>query len=168
LPSVVLSPSILTYWEIGRHIVEFEQGGETRAAYGKRLLGDLADALTRKFGRGFDASHLRYMRLFYQAFPIRDALRSELSWTYYRLLFRVDPAAAHQWYLQESFLDAKAIRLHPRHKTKTRLALASSRPVDTASWVAENRSEPPPVARAAGCFLSPGESHEVVTIVVDS
>ncbi len=91
-----------TYWEIGRHIVEFEQGGETRATYGKALLATLADSLTREFGRGFDASNLRYMRLFYQTFPNRDALRHELSWTHYRLLLRVESPTARQWYLDEA------------------------------------------------------------------
>ncbi len=75
-----------TCWEVGHHIVAFEQGGQARADYGKKLLSRLAQALTRDFGKGFDASNLRYMRLFYQAFPIRDALRHELSWTHYRLL----------------------------------------------------------------------------------
>jgi predicted nuclease of restriction endonuclease-like (RecB) superfamily len=100
--STANAAQVLTYWEIGRHIVEFEQGGETRAAYGKRLLADLADALTREFGRGFDERNLRNMRAFFQHFPIRNALRSELSWTHYRLLLRVDSAAARQWYLQEA------------------------------------------------------------------
>ncbi|MEO6322298.1 MAG: PDDEXK nuclease domain-containing protein [Polaromonas sp.] len=93
---------VQTCWELGRHIVEFEQGGEARAAYGKRLLPDLAQALTREFGRGFDASNLRYMRLFYNAFPIRDAVRHELSWTHYRLLLRVSSAEARQWYANEA------------------------------------------------------------------
>jgi hypothetical protein len=75
------SVQVQTCWEMGRHIVEFEQGGSARAEYGKRLLPTLADVLTSEFGKGFDASNLRYMRLFYQAFPIRDALRHELSWT---------------------------------------------------------------------------------------
>lgn len=77
---------VQTCWEIGRHIVEFEQGGESRTAYGKRLLAQLAEVLTRKFGKGFDASNLRYMRLFFLAFPKCDALRHELSWTHYRLI----------------------------------------------------------------------------------
>jgi hypothetical protein len=77
---------VRTCWEIGRHIVEFEQGGSERAEYGKRLLEFLARDLTTEFGKGFDASNLRYMRLFYQSFPIRDALRHELSWTHYRLV----------------------------------------------------------------------------------
>ena len=93
---------VQTCWEIGRHIVEFEQGGEARAVYGQRLLSRLAEHLTREFGKGFDASNLRYMRLFYKAFPIRDALRHELSWTHYRHLLRVEKAQARAWYMVEA------------------------------------------------------------------
>src|SRR5476651_2760374 len=57
-----------TYWEIGRRIVEFEQGGEKRAGYGEELLGRLADDLTVDFGRGFSRRSLQYMRSFYQTF----------------------------------------------------------------------------------------------------
>lgn len=93
---------VQTCWEIGRHIVEFEQGGAVRAEYGVRLLPILAESLTSEFGRGFDASNLRYMRLFYQAFPIRDALRHELSWTHYRTLLKVESEAARSWYMGEA------------------------------------------------------------------
>ncbi|WP_223457867.1 MULTISPECIES: PDDEXK nuclease domain-containing protein [unclassified Pseudomonas] len=93
---------VQTCWQIGRHIVEFEQNGARRARYGKELLSTLAKALTAEFGKGFDASNLRYMRLFYQAFPIRDALRHELSWTHYRRLLRVDNDSARLWYMNES------------------------------------------------------------------
>ena len=93
---------VQTCWQIGRHIVEFEQGGQARAAYGKRLLPQLGQALTREFGKGFDASNLRYMRLFYQAFPKCDALRHELSWTHYRVLTRVEGDEARQWYMREA------------------------------------------------------------------
>lgn len=93
---------VQTCWEVGRHIVEFEQGGQARAAYGKKLLPALARGLTAEFGKGFDASNLRYMRLFYQAFPIRDALRHELSWTHYRSLLKVDSDSARQWYMNEA------------------------------------------------------------------
>lgn len=91
-----------TYWQIGRHIVEYEQGGQSRAAYGKRLLADLSDALTREFGKGFDERNLRNMRAFYQQFQNWNALRSELSWTHYRLLLRVDSPEAREWYMQEA------------------------------------------------------------------
>ena len=93
---------VQTCWEIGRHIVEFEQGGSARAEYGVRLLQTLASSLASEFGRGFDVSNLRYMRLFYKAFPIRDALRHELSWTHYRTLLRVEGAPARLWYMKEA------------------------------------------------------------------
>ena len=93
---------VQTYWHIGRQIVEFEQGGAERAEYGKGLLSTLADSLTAEFGRGFDASNLRNMRLFYRAFPIRDALRHELSWTHYRALLRLSNEKARAWYMEEA------------------------------------------------------------------
>ncbi len=58
-----------TYWEIGRRIVEFEQEGETRAAYGQGLLERLASDLTQQFGRGFSRQNLQQMRQFYLAWP---------------------------------------------------------------------------------------------------
>ena len=93
---------VQTCWEIGRHIVEFEQGGSARAEYGARLLPILAVSLTREFGRGFDATNLRHMRVFYQLFLIRDALRPELSWTHYRTLLKVESEAARSWYMAEA------------------------------------------------------------------
>ena len=93
---------VRTCWEIGRHIVEFEQQGQDRATYGARLIPKLAKSLSAEFGRGFDVSNLRYMRLFYVAFPIRDALRHELSWTHYRTLLRVDGDQARHWYMNEA------------------------------------------------------------------
>ncbi len=93
---------VQTCWEVGRHIVEFEQGGEARAGYGKKLLPTLARVLTTEFGKGFDTSNLRHMRAFFLAFPIRDALRPELSWTHYRTLLKVDSDSARQWYMHET------------------------------------------------------------------
>ena len=81
------------YWEIGRSIVR-QQGGAERAEYGEALIQELSKRLTADFGKGFDESNLRYMRQFYLAFPIRDALRHELSWTHYRRLSRIPDAEA--------------------------------------------------------------------------
>jgi hypothetical protein len=75
---------VRTCWEVGRHIVEFEQGGAERAEYGQGLLERIAERLTREFGRGFDASNLYKMSQFYRLFPKLDALRPELSWTHAR------------------------------------------------------------------------------------
>ena len=59
-----------TYWEIGRRIVEFEQGGKTRAAYGKHLLKKLSIDLTASFGRGFAQRNIFQMRAFYLTYPV--------------------------------------------------------------------------------------------------
>jgi len=93
---------VQTCWEVGRHIVEFEQGGELRASYGKKLLPRLAQVLTREFGKGFDDRNLRNMRAFYLTFPIWNAVRTELSWTHYRLMLRVSDEKARQWYMNEA------------------------------------------------------------------
>lgn len=93
---------VKTCWEIGRHIVEFEQGGQSRAVYGKQLLATLAEKLGTEFGKGFDERNLRHMRGFYQAFPIWNALRTELSWTHYRTLLKVDGDSARHWYMNEA------------------------------------------------------------------
>lgn len=88
------------YWEIGRSIVE-QQGGEERAEYGEELIEGLAERLKLDFGKGFDARNLRFMRQFYLAFPIRNALRTELSWTHYRRLSRIADPDARAWYMNE-------------------------------------------------------------------
>jgi len=88
------------YWEIGKLIVEDEQEGKARAAYGKKILKELSKRLTLEFGRGFDESNLKNMRIFYRAFPIRDALRHELSWTHYRILSRIEDTEKRKQYIE--------------------------------------------------------------------
>ena len=77
------------YWEVGQLIVEDEQEGKAKAIYGKATLKNLSKFLTVEFGTGFDESNLRNMRQFLFAFPIRDAVRHELSWTHYRMISRI-------------------------------------------------------------------------------
>src|SRR5215208_1454738 len=67
-----------TYWEIGRRIVEFEQGGAERAEYGEELLERLAADLSQRFGKGFSRPNLIRARQFYVAFPA-GAIRSTSS-----------------------------------------------------------------------------------------
>ncbi|CAN1503106.1 COG4804 Predicted nuclease of restriction endonuclease-like fold [Spirosomataceae bacterium] len=76
--------------------------GKAKAQYGKATLKRLSQALTLEFGKGYDESNLRNIRSFYIAFPIRDALRHELSWTHYRLLSRLDSGEKRAYYLNES------------------------------------------------------------------
>ncbi|MEI3791475.1 MULTISPECIES: PDDEXK nuclease domain-containing protein [unclassified Chryseobacterium] len=96
------STLLLTYWQIGKLIVEDEQQGKERAEYGKKTLKNLSKKLSLEFGKGFDESNLRNMRSFYQAFPICDALRHELSWTHYRLVIRLDHPHKMNYYINEA------------------------------------------------------------------
>lgn len=93
---------VTAYWNIGRLIVEDEQQGNTRAEYGKAVLIDLSQRLTEEFGKGFTEANLRNMRQFYLCFPNCYALRSELTWTHYRLLIRVQNKTARLWYMNEA------------------------------------------------------------------
>ena len=67
----VNSNMVIAYWLIGREIVQALQGGEDRAAYGRELLVDLSGALTKRYGRGFSVTNLKYFRLFYQTYSDR-------------------------------------------------------------------------------------------------
>jgi len=98
------------YWLIGKRIVEEEQNGKERANYGAFLLTGLSLMLLKDFGKGFDESNLRYIRKFYLLFPIRDALRHELTWTHYRLLLKVETDAAREYYIQEAIANMWSTR----------------------------------------------------------
>ena len=74
----------LTYWQIGRRLVEVEQGGQARAGYGTQLLQRLSADLSAQFGRGFSERNLEQMRLFYQAWPKSQTL-SAISETVSRI-----------------------------------------------------------------------------------
>ena len=75
--SAINSAMVEAYWEIGRQIMEAQEG--QRAEYGTGLIKYLAERLTKEFGKGFTETNLRYMRQFSSTFPIRHALRDELS-----------------------------------------------------------------------------------------
>ena len=77
------------YWNIGKQIVEEEQKGEDRAKYGLYLIKELSRQLNDEFGKGFSQQSIRNMRQFYNCFPIRSTLWSELSWSRYKLLIRI-------------------------------------------------------------------------------
>ncbi|EDM36056.1 hypothetical protein PBAL39_23652 [Pedobacter sp. BAL39] len=88
------------YWEIGKLIVDDEQQGSLKAAYGKAVLKTLAVKLTLQFGKGFDERNLNNIRAFYIAFPIWNALRTELSWTHYRIISRLETDSLRLHYVK--------------------------------------------------------------------
>ena len=95
------SAMVEAYWMIGKSIIA-EQGGEDRAEYGDGLITELSVLMTKDYGKGFNVTNLKNMRKFYLTFPNEDALRSEISWTHYRLLMRVENENARQFYLDEA------------------------------------------------------------------
>ena len=109
------------YWNIGRRIVQEEQGGKDRADYGKHLIRNLARTLGEEFGHGVSIANLKNFRQFYLTFPDTGksyALRSQLTWTHWRLLMRVEDPAARDYYISES----------AEHGWNTRQLAASSSP----------------------------------------
>lgn len=143
---------VASYWEIGRLIVEHEQQGQARAAYGKRQLAELSSRLTALFGKGFTANNLRYMRQFFQSFPIRHAVRGELSWTHYRALLRVANPSARDWYMQEAIRQNWSSRALERQISVFYYErLLSSR--DRAAVEAEAHERTAPLAESARDFL---------------
>lgn len=126
----VNSEMVQTYWLIGKEIVEEEQKGKGRAEYGKKLLENLAMRLRVDFGEGFDETNLRKIRQFYLIYPIRDALRLELSWTHYRILMRVDNTNARTFYEIETVKNNWSSRELERQKGSLlfeRLALSKDK-----------------------------------------
>ncbi|MFK7032658.1 PDDEXK nuclease domain-containing protein [Flavobacterium oreochromis] len=80
---------VLTYFEIGRRIVEQEQKGENRAEYGKYLIQSLSEKLTNEFGKGFSVRNLEQMRKFYQTYTIPQSLTAEFENQNYETLSRI-------------------------------------------------------------------------------
>lgn len=100
IAAAVNAEMVLAYHEIGEQIYK-ACGENDRAEYGKRLLQYLSERLTAEFGKGFTVRNLQMMRKFYLTFPNANALRSELSWTHYRMLMRVQDDKERAFYLEE-------------------------------------------------------------------
>ncbi|HPA56366.1 MAG TPA: PDDEXK nuclease domain-containing protein [bacterium] len=93
---------VLMYWNIGRSIIEEEQQGKDRAEYGKYLIKNLSKKLEPEYGTGFSVRQLELTRQFYRVFPIANAVRSQLNWTQYRLLIRMEDGDKRAYYIAET------------------------------------------------------------------
>ncbi len=80
---------ILANWEIGKHIVEFEQSGKEKAEYGSALLTQLSKDLKTAYGKGFSKSSIYLCRQFYLKYPIFQTVSGKLSWTHYAELLTI-------------------------------------------------------------------------------
>lgn len=101
-----------TYFEIGKRIVEEEQGGETRAEYGSALLKNLSSELMREFGKGYSEQNLKNMRQFYLVYQKRQTVSSEfkLSWSHYIFLTRIENINERNFYEIESIENSWSLR----------------------------------------------------------
>lgn len=90
------------YWQIGRRIVEEEQGGQARAEYGKSLIKNLARELEPEFGSGFGKRQLDYSKKFYLEFPIVHTLYAQLSWSQYKWLLDIADKDKREYYILET------------------------------------------------------------------
>ncbi len=104
------------YWKIGKNIVEFEQKGELKAEYGKKLLVKLSKDLSAKHGKGFSRSNLQYMRLFYIHYPIRQTVSGKLSWSHYVELLSINDDLEREFYQKQAEIENWTVRELKRQK----------------------------------------------------
>ena len=97
------------YWNIGKAIMEIQQGDE-RASYGETVLEKLSQKLTAEFGKGFSIINLRRMRKFYCLFPIRSTVLNELSWSHYLELIKIEEDAKRNFYIKETINSKWSVR----------------------------------------------------------
>lgn len=98
--NAVNSEMVHAYWLLGKRIVEEEQQGSKRAAYGEGVIKELSKFLVNEFGKGFSVANLENFRKFYIAFSDDKnsyALRRELTWTHYRLIMRIQNPTVRQY-----------------------------------------------------------------------
>lgn len=101
-----------TYFQIGKRIIEEEQGGETRAEYGSSLLKNLSSELIKEFGKGYSEQNLKNMRQFYLIYQKRQTVSSEfkLSWSHYIFLTRIENIDERNFYEIESIENSWSLR----------------------------------------------------------
>ena len=92
---------LVTYWNVGRIIVEDEQKSEFRAEYGKQVLKELSKRLTNDFGKGFSVSNLQYMKRFYLKYQKQQTVSVKLSWSHYCELLAISDDDKRSFYEQE-------------------------------------------------------------------
>ena len=114
----VNSVSILTYWNVGKRIVEEEQNGNTRATYGKHLIDILSYELSQTYPKGYSPRNLRDYRQFYLCFRDLEIWHSRvpnLTWTHYRMLLSVTSDDARYWYVKEASSQSWSVRTLARN-----------------------------------------------------
>jgi predicted nuclease of restriction endonuclease-like (RecB) superfamily len=105
-----------TYWQVGRHIVDFEQAGNLRAEYGKALINTLAADLGLRHGKGFSRSNLIRCRQFYLAYPKSATLSHQLTWSHIVELLKLDDELERGFYEKQAIAERWSVRELIRQK----------------------------------------------------
>ncbi len=127
--SAVNTEMLNLYWNIGKAIMEIQQGDE-RASYGDAVLDKLSQKLTNEFGKGFSSRNLRTMRKFYLMYPIWKTVSAKLSWSYYLELIKIGEEPKRNFYLNECINSKWSVRELQRQRDSLlyeRLSLTSDK-----------------------------------------
>ncbi len=114
----VAQATLTTYWNIGRRLVEEEQHGEERAAYGTHLVEGVAEKLVPIYGNSYNKRNLDYYKRFYLLFPeiqIVNTRVHNLNWSHIRRLLAVTDPQARLWYLETADHDMWSVRTLDRN-----------------------------------------------------
>lgn len=133
----------MMYWQIGQRIFEEEQQGKDRADYGNYLTKFVAEQLEPEYGSGFSKRQIELFRQFYRTFPIANALRSQLGWTHYKMLIRLDSQDQREFYIAEAIKNNWTTRQLERQIHSSlweRLLMSNDR--ESVLAVARNEKQP--------------------------
>lgn len=133
----------LMHWRIGQRIFEEEQQGKERADYGNYLIKFIAEQLEPQYGSGFSKRQIELFRQFYRTFPIANTLYSQLSWSQYKLLIRLDTQDKRDFYIAETVKNNWTVRQLERQIYSNlweRLLISNDR--QSVLAVARNEKEP--------------------------
>lgn len=134
---------VLMYWQIGKVIFEGEQQGKDRAEYGEFLIKSISEELQPQFGSGFSARQLERYRQFYRSFPIASALRTQFSWTHYKLLLPIDNQDKREFFIAETEKNNWSTRQLERQINSGLFErLLKSNDVESVLAVARNEQQP--------------------------
>ncbi len=110
--------AILTYWNVGRRLVEEDQHGKERAAYGAELIKNVAKALVPLYGNSYNKRNLDYYKRFYMLFPDMQIVNTRvhnLNWSHIRRLLSVADSQARMWYMETADRDMWSVRTLDRN-----------------------------------------------------
>ena len=116
ISQTVNTEMINLYWNIGKMIVE-KQNGQDRAKYGDYLIENLSNQLTNEFGKGFSTRNLKRMRKLYLCYPNRTTMLSQLTWSHFLELIKIEDETKRNFYMNECINSNWDVRELQRQRT---------------------------------------------------